>query len=317
MAIPSRSFSCSVLDLAKTNPDVYSFLDFSLFSVVSLVDNTRANVKINHQVVEVWEYPYMQQQNKIILSTVAPRIQSQVTQIQNNITNVNSDWMQQRSAEQQTAIIKATADILGAVGGAVRLLDTNDDGYPDTLYIADDPDPERAVHVWRYNYMGWGASSTGFNGPYTMAATINSGLVADFITAGTINADNINVTNINGQNIKDKTIGTVSIADGAATERVLADGSATENKIGALAVTNVKIGVGAVSYGKTSFTGTLDQVGINQANIATINGYFTGSANFSSLSARNMFLSGYQLVAGSAVNVGDGTTRNLVIWRSS
>ena len=35
-----------------------------------------------------------------------------------------------------------------------------------------------------------------------------------------------------------------------------------------------------VEYGNTGFTGTLDQVGINQSNIAAINGYFTGTANF-------------------------------------
>ena len=35
-----------------------------------------------------------------------------------------------------------------------------------------------------------------------------------------------------------------------------------------------------VAYGNTGFTGTLDQVGVNQSNIAAINGYFTGTANF-------------------------------------
>lgn len=89
------------------------------------------------------------------------------------------------------AVLQLTADILGAEGGAVRLLDTNDDGYPDTLYIADDPDPEQATYVWRFNYMGWGFSRTGFDGPFTMGASLSAGIVADFITAGTMLADRI------------------------------------------------------------------------------------------------------------------------------
>ncbi len=84
-----------------------------------------------------------------------------------------------------------TNAILGADGGSVRLLDTNNDGEPDTLYIADNPDPAQAVKVWRFNYQGWGASTNGYNGPFTMGATLNGGLMADFITAGTLNANNI------------------------------------------------------------------------------------------------------------------------------
>lgn len=92
------------------------------------------------------------------------------------------------SSAVQTIASQITAAILGAKGGAVRLLDTNNDGVPDTLYIADDPDPVQAKKVWRFNYEGWGASSTGYNGPFTIAASIDSGLYADFITAGVLNA---------------------------------------------------------------------------------------------------------------------------------
>lgn len=187
MAVPARSYECSVYDLAAVDPDKYSFLDFSLFAVVTLIDTNRNAGQVNHQVVEVWRYPYAPQNNTVTLSTVAPRIQSQVSQIVYDMTNPNSDYQRQRLAAQ----LQATADILGAQGGAVRLLDTNDDGYPDTLYIADNPDPDSAVYVWRFNYMGWGASTNGFDGPFDMAATINAGIVADYITAGTMSADRI------------------------------------------------------------------------------------------------------------------------------
>lgn len=104
-------------------------------------------------------------------------------------------------ADQQTEIQKkpdlttvqkianAIADaITGSKGGSVRLLDTNGDGEPDTLYIADNPDPALAVKVWRFNYEGWGASSNGYNGPFEMSAALGLGMYADFITVGTLTA---------------------------------------------------------------------------------------------------------------------------------
>lgn len=211
LAKPSRSYSCSIVDLAAVDPK-YGFQDFTLFSVVTLIDTNRNAGKVNHQVVEVWRYPFRPEKNSVVLSTVPPRIQSQVRQILYDMKNPNSDFQSWLMAAQ----LQATADILGAKGGAVRLLDTNDDGYPDTLYIADDPDPDRAAFVWRFNYMGWGASTNGFDGPFQMAATINAGIVADYITAGTMLADRIRGGtlwlggngNINGQITVDDASGT-------------------------------------------------------------------------------------------------------------
>ena len=98
----------------------------------------------------------------------------------------------------QTAVNSLTAAILGAAGGAVRMLDTDGDGMLDTLYIADDPDPMKAVRVWRFNYMGWGASENGYDGPFTMGASLEDGLVADFITAGTLKAIDLAACHMKG-----------------------------------------------------------------------------------------------------------------------
>lgn len=100
------------------------------------------------------------------------------------------------STQMQAAIGALTAALLGARGGAVRMLDTDNDGTPDTLYIADNADPAQAKKVWRFNYQGWGASETGYNGPYIMGATLENGLTADFITAGTLNANLVRVINL-------------------------------------------------------------------------------------------------------------------------
>ena len=96
------------------------------------------------------------------------------------------------SVTMTEAIAKALSDsILNALGGAVRLLDTNNDGMADELYIADNADPALAQKVWRFNYQGWAASTQGYIGPFTMGATLENGLLADFVTAAHLVAGTI------------------------------------------------------------------------------------------------------------------------------
>ena len=55
------------------------------------------------------------------------------------------------------------------------------------LYIMDNPDPDDAEKVWRWNLNGLGYSSTGINGTYGLAITMDGSIVADYITTGTLN----------------------------------------------------------------------------------------------------------------------------------
>ena len=57
----------------------------------------------------------------------------------------------------------------------------------------------------------------------------------------------------------------------------LTDNSIGSSKYGTGSVNNAAIGGGQVSYGKTSFTGTLDQVGVNKSNIEAIQSMFLGT----------------------------------------
>lgn len=88
----------------------------------------------------------------------------------------------------------ATALITSAMGGYVYK--TNSE-----LYIMDSDDPAKAKKVWRWNINGLGYSSTGINGTYGLAMTMDGAIVADFITSGTINASKVAVTNLNADNI--------------------------------------------------------------------------------------------------------------------
>lgn len=108
------------------------------------------------------------------------------------IVSQQKEIAEKPSITMTEAIARSLSDsILNALGGCVRLLDTNNDGMADELYIADNADPAQAVKVWRWNYQGWAASVNGYNGPFTMGATLEDGLLADFVTAAHLVAGTI------------------------------------------------------------------------------------------------------------------------------
>jgi len=98
------------------------------------------------------------------------------------------------------AIDHATKLITGNLGGALILHDSNGDGEPDELLIMDTDDISTATNVWRFNQAGWGHSSTGYDGEYTLAATLDGGFVANFITTGSMSANRVRTGAIVSQN---------------------------------------------------------------------------------------------------------------------
>lgn len=100
------------------------------------------------------------------------------------------------------AIEKATALITGGTGGHV-VMGTDANGKPNEILIMDTEDVNTAVNVLRINKNGIGFSSTGYNGPFKSAWTLDGSFVADFITAGVFNADLIKaglLTDATGEN---------------------------------------------------------------------------------------------------------------------
>lgn len=90
----------------------------------------------------------------------------------------------------EEAIKKATDMITGGLGGYV-VMNLNADGQPQEILIMDTDDINTAVNVIRMNKNGIGFSTTGYEGPYTSAWTIDGAFNADFITAGTMLANRI------------------------------------------------------------------------------------------------------------------------------
>lgn len=116
-------------------------------------------------------------------STLADAINAQnaaIEQIKDSIKKGQA----KASEELKKAILNATNLITGHSGGYVVL---NPAEKPQEILILDAPSIEEAVKVWRWNSGGLGYSSTGYNGEFALAMTMDGAIVADFITAGTLN----------------------------------------------------------------------------------------------------------------------------------
>lgn len=135
--------------------------------------------------------------NKIVWDCLLDRYDSvALGSVKANIAATIAGQQKEIDAKPSVSLVEQissslAAALLGANGGSVRLLDTNGDGEPDELYIADDPDPTKAKKVWRFNYEGWAASKSGYNGPFVMGATFDDGLMAWMVTAANLVAGTI------------------------------------------------------------------------------------------------------------------------------
>lgn len=106
------------------------------------------------------------------------------------ITQRIEEISRQTTTELTNKINNATKLITGGLGGYI-VIGMASDGHPDEIVIMDAPSIAKAKNVIRLNKNGMGFSSTGYNGVYRNAWTIDGNLVADFITTGTMLANRI------------------------------------------------------------------------------------------------------------------------------
>ena len=207
---PVRTYECSIVDLQATNPALYNNLDFSLFTAATLIDDIKNNA-VDYQVIERHIYPYHPERNEVIFNSEPLKITASVVNITDAIENPSSTYNQ----IQAQRIEAATNWLLSGDGYVVAVKGTN--GEWKELLFMDDDDMALAQHVLRINENGIGFSTTGVNGPYTNAWTIDGHLVADFITTGTLTASLIKagiLTDLNGKFSLDMQTGALSMADG-------------------------------------------------------------------------------------------------------
>lgn len=146
------------------------------------VDFEKLGISVKSRAVETEYDPILERYNSVTLGSVKSNISDTIVSQEKSI----------KEAPTKSLVESISSSIAGKFtgvdGGCIRQIDTNGDGEPDEWYVADDPDPQKAQKVWRFNYMGWAVSKTGYDGPFIMGATIEDGFLADFITAANLTA---------------------------------------------------------------------------------------------------------------------------------
>ena len=148
----------------------------------------KLGVNVKQKVVRTVYDTLLERYNEITLGTVEGSMTDTVVSIEQQIAD-NERAVEGFPAKINAAITAATELITGQTGGYIVIRQDADTGYPYEILIMDYPDVDDAVNVWRWNLGGLGFSSNGVNGPYTTAITADGAIVADFITAGTIDAN--------------------------------------------------------------------------------------------------------------------------------
>ena len=162
--------------------DTEEYKDFAVLESVYLGDTVKIfhedlNIELESQVIEYEFDALSKRYNKVILGNANPKY-----------GDTQKKYVEKQKEETTTAleqaIINATQLITGNQGGYIVMSPSE---KPQEIFIMDTPDMTTARKVWRWNLSGLGYSSTGINGPFALAMTMDGAIVADFITAGTIN----------------------------------------------------------------------------------------------------------------------------------
>jgi len=224
----SMVLSISAVDLHKLNPSVEN---------IKLMDEIRA-ISTPHGMNRIFPVTKV----SIPLDSASGTKYTLGTKVTQSLTStteaVSQDILEKiKKAKTPQEILEsakdnATALIRSALGGYVVITEDASE-----LLIMDTDDIETARRVWRWNLNGLGYSSTGYNGRYGLAMTMDGAIVADFITTGTLNADLIRAGTLNADLIRAGTMsadriqggtlklggsnnafGTITIYDGAGTQ---------------------------------------------------------------------------------------------------
>lgn len=238
--LPSENIKVSFIDLAHTEEykDVAALQRVKLCDRVSVYCGPLGVSAVSMQVIRVVFNVLTERYDEIELGKAKASFAQAITaDVEHMVEDKASVSMMQK------AINNATDMITGAKGGHVRFVyDAN--GDPQEILIMDTDDIETAVNVWRWNSGGLGFSSNGYAGPYGTAITQDGEIVADFITAGAINAGLITVGNLIADIIKG---GTLTLGGSDNTNGILIVKDSNNNTVGTWSNTGLELNKGSIN----------------------------------------------------------------------
>lgn len=175
--IPSINYKIDFLELTKTEEyKHYAILETCYLGDTVTVKHSKLNINLKCKVIKITKNILTDRIEKIELGNFKQNISDSFSNITNTVKSVNSKVDSTKSV-LQNAIDNATTTINSALGGYV--LKRNGE-----ILVMDTEDVNTSTNVLRINKNGIGFSSTGYNGQFTTAWTLDGHFVADFITTG-------------------------------------------------------------------------------------------------------------------------------------
>lgn len=172
---PAINIKVDWLELSKTN----EYKQYSNLEKVNLGDTIHSYVlgtNFTTRVIKTVYNPLLDRIEKFEIGTAIASIGTSMNTIYKQMEQITPNSILQAAQENATNLITQ------AMGGYIYKTQNE-------LYIMNTNDPQTATKVWRWNINGLGYSSTGINGPYGLAMTMDGSIVADFITTGHLNTN--------------------------------------------------------------------------------------------------------------------------------
>ena len=188
--VPDENITVSFVQLWQTN----EFKNLAPLQRVNLCDTVtiqyeKLGISAKAKVIRTVYDALLERYDEVELGEPKSTLASTITNTINSIGTIKKDLEEVPSMSAVNAAVDhATQLISGGLGGHV-VIGLNANGQPNEILIMDTADTSTAVNVIRMNENGIGFSTTGYNGPFTSAWTIDGQFVADFITAGTLSAN--------------------------------------------------------------------------------------------------------------------------------
>lgn len=174
------TYDISFLDLATTVED--GNVERANLTVGDVVNTkiSQYNMDINTRVIEI-DYNVLSEEIGDVVLSNAPIGSLKVP----TLNSVSKEVESKPSREEVTSTARQEiSDFINAgFGGYVMI-------YKDEIYIMDAPKKEDCVKCLRLNMNGIAGSTTGWQGPYNVAITIDGQIIADRITTGILRSLN-------------------------------------------------------------------------------------------------------------------------------
>ena len=164
-------------------PQVSYEITSDINQLVEIGDKIHVKHPLANILTEVLEYEFnviTKKVKKLVFGNYVRDVKTKFDSIKNSIEKVVNEL------SGQAKIINEQTDLINSL---------NKNGYvyidDNEILILDELPKENAKNVWRFGLGGIGFSSTGYQGPFSIAMTADGKINADFISTGTLAANRI------------------------------------------------------------------------------------------------------------------------------